>query len=163
MGVGKSMIAKELGTNLNIPIIDTDIEIEKSEKNSINNLFNIYGERYFRKLESKFIRNIDTKTKKIIACGGGLPIFHENMKYINKNGISIYLKGEVDFIYSRLKREKENRPLIQILSNKDLKVFIKNQLDKREKVYKKAKYIIEITDKKEQDILREISSLILTF
>ena len=40
MGVGKSMIAKELGTNLNIPIIDTDIEIEKSEKNSINNLFN---------------------------------------------------------------------------------------------------------------------------
>ena len=160
MGVGKSTIANELSEILDINVIDTDQEIENLENNSISNIFNKNGEFYFRKAESKLLRNLDSKKKKIIACGGGLPLFHDNMNYINEHGISIYLKADLNFIYNRLKKQKKKRPLIKNLTNTELKKFILNKSKEREKVYEKAKYIVNINNKEKKEILREISSLI---
>ena len=82
------------------------------------------------------------------------------MNYINEHGISIYLKADLNFIYNRLKKQKKKRPLIKNLTNTELKKFILNKSKEREKVYEKAKYIVNINNKEKKEILREISSLI---
>ena len=159
MGVGKSLISKELSKKLNIELIDIDTEIVKKEGISINEIFKKKGELYFRNLETEILKNI--RKEKIISCGGGLPIHNNNMQYIISNGISIYLKANSDILYSRLKKEKRNRPLINLKKENELKIFIKNEIKKREVFYKKATYIINTDNKAIKDILREICSFIL--
>ena len=157
MGVGKSTIAKQLAKQLNISFLDTDQKIEDQEKKSISNIFKINGEIYFRKLETKLLYQLNNK--QVIACGGGLPLFNNNMEYIKKTGVSIYLKASSDFLFSRLKNEK-NRPLISKFDKHELQQFICDQLTEREKIYSKATYKISVDGKTNEEILGEIHSLI---
>ena len=160
MGVGKSTIAKQLAKQLNISFLDTDQKIEEQEKKSISNIFKINGEIYFRKLETKLLCQLNNK--QVIACGGGLPLFNNNMEYIKKTGVSIYLKASSDFLFSRLKNEKKERPLIFKFDKQELQQFICNQLSEREKIYNKATYKINVGDKSNKEILRKIHSLLRT-
>ena len=51
MGSGKSIIGKDLSKYLNLKFYDTDKEIEKKTKKSINTIFKEHGESYFRDIE----------------------------------------------------------------------------------------------------------------
>ena len=158
MGVGKSTIAKQLAKQLNISCLDTDQKIENQEKDNISNIFNINGELYFRKLETTLLYQLNNK--QVVACGGGMPLFNNNMEYICKTGVSIYLKASSKFLFSRLKNEKKERPLISKFNSNELQQFIHNQLTEREEIYSKARYIITVDDKTNEEILRKIHSLL---
>ena len=94
-----------------------------------------------------------------MACGGGLPIFHNNMKVIKKSGVSIYLKASEGEIFIRLSNPPKIRPLLQNKSDKDLRIFIKETLIQREKFYSMADYTIDTSNLSEKDVLRKINSL----
>lgn len=160
MGVGKSTIARKLSEQLNISYLDTDHKIESQQKNSISNIFKINGEIYFRKLETTLLHQL--KNKQVISCGGGMPLFNNNMEYITNTGVSIYLKASAEFLFSRLRNEKKKRPLLSKLNNSKLKKFISNQLLEREIIYSKATYKITVDNKTNETILGEIHSLLRT-
>ena len=157
MGCGKTTIARELSNTLRLPYLDTDKEIQKKTNYTINEIFKNFDEIYFRKIEKEILTSI--RGKKIVSTGGGLPIYSDNMKYIKKNGISIYLKTPIQILYNRLKNNLDNRPLINNI-NYNLKIFIKKQIKQREYYYKQANYIVETKDKGKEEILREIHSLV---
>ena len=161
MGAGKTTISKLLANKFQLPFYDTDQEIEKNEKRSISDIFKKDGELHFRMLETEVLKSINQNS--IIACGGGLPIYNNNMELINSKGISIYLKASVNLLFDRLKKEKESRPLINNKTNKELEFYIKNELQNRNPFYTLSSKIILIDDKSNDDILREINTLISTF
>mgnify|MGYP006107353225 CR=1 FL=1 len=161
MGSGKTTISKLLANKLQLPFYDTDHEIEKNENRSISDIFKKEGELYFRKLETEVLKSINQNS--IIACGGGLPIYNNNMELINSKGISIYLKASVNILFNRLKKEKESRPLINSKTNEELEFYIKNELQNRNPFYTLSSRIILLDDKSNDDILGEINTLINTF
>ena len=161
MGAGKTTITKLLAKKKHLPLFDTDQEIEKKEKKSVSEIFKKDGELHFRMLETELLKGISQNS--IIACGGGLPIYNNNMELINSKGISIYLKASVNLLFDRLKKEKESRPLINNKTNKELEFYIKNELQNRNPFYTLSSKIILIDDKSNDDILREINTLISTF
>ena len=60
---------------------------------------------------------------------------------MNEIGTTIYIKLSPEEIYNNLKNDDLNkRPLLKNLSDEGLMNKIKNDLKKREKYYKKAKY-----------------------
>ena len=158
MGSGKTTIAAELSNMLRLPYVDTDKEIQKKTNITINEIFKKFDEIYFRKIEKEIFTNI--KGNKIVSTGGGLPTYSDNMKYIKKNGISIYLKTPIQILHNRLKKSSDNRPLIQEIKNSDLKIFIKKQIKQREYFYKQANYILETKDLSKEEILRKIYSFV---
>ncbi len=160
MGSGKTLTTKSLALILKIPFYDTDDEIEKSEKRSVSEIFNINGEDYFRKLETEILVNISQKS--IVSCGGGLPIHNNNMKLINSKGTSIYLKASNNYLFNRLKNEKKNRPLITNKTNGELSKYIKKEVKIREAFYNLAHHTVLVDNKSIEKILREINSLIST-
>ena len=159
MGCGKTTIGSLLSSALSLPFTDTDTEIEKENQQTITELFKKDGELLFRTLETELLHKLTNA--QIVACGGGLPIFNNNMDYITKNGRSIYLKASSDFLFMRLKNEKKTRPLISKLDDKQLEQFIHTQLSEHEKIYSKATHIVKIEDKTPAEILREIHALLL--
>ena len=161
MGAGKTTISKLLANKFQLPFYDTDQEIEKNEKRSISDIFKKEGELYFRMLETEILKSINQNS--IISCGGGLPIYNNNMELINSKGISIYLKASVNFLFDRLKKEKKSRPLINNKTDEELEFYIKNELQNRKPFYKLASHTLLVDNKSNDDILREINTLISTF
>jgi len=158
MGVGKTTLAKLLAEQLQLPFLDTDLEIEKQENKSISEIFKKEGELHFRMLETEFLTQLHTKA--IIACGGGLAIHNNNMEFINSKGISIYLKASANCLYNRLKDDKERRPLIVNITNEELKLYLKKELKNRSHFYELAQHTILVDGKNIAEVLREVNALI---
>jgi shikimate kinase len=119
---------------------DLDKLIEMNEEKTIAEIFNEDGEDYFRKAEAKILRWFKEKKKFIIATGGGTPCFQENMHWMKKEGIVIWLDEPVEVLVKRLSPEKQQRPLISALSDSEIARFIEDKLVERHSFYAQANY-----------------------
>ncbi len=142
MGAGKSFFGKRLAAKLKMDFIDLDNFIEENEGQSISTIFENKKEKGFRKIENQYLKILSKKTNTVIACGGGTPCFHNNMQWMNKNGLTIYLKSSNNLLFQRLKKGKRNRPLLKDLSDSELKRFIKIKVADRTGDYEMAKYSV---------------------
>ena len=121
MGSGKSYWAQKMAKWNKCVGYDLDQLIEMNEEKSIAEIFNEDGEDYFRKTEAKILRWFKEKKKFIIATGGGTPCFHENIQWMKKEGIVIWLDESVEVLVKRLSPEKKQRPLIAKINEAGLK------------------------------------------
>ena len=150
MGCGKSYWGKKLSERLHFDFIDLDEVMVKEEGRDINKIFQESGEQYFRDKETELLnRFIVEKKGFIMATGGGVPCFNNNISLMNNNGITIWLNESPEVILSRLLPEKAQRPLLKELNNEELYDFILLKLAERKAYYRKAKYIIKSTDIKD--------------
>lgn len=153
MGAGKSTVAKSLVNLLNdYSIQDVDSLIEQKMGLSISEIFDKYGEQEFRKIESEVIEETCQKNKTIISTGGGAFENPINRKVLLNSGKVFYLYAPSQVLYDRIKTQGD-RPLLQC-ENPEL-VFI-NLLDKRDKNYRKADYIIDTTSLSPEQVAREV-------
>lgn len=160
-GAGKSYIGSKLTKLLvHFCYVDIDEEIEKIAGLKICDIFELHGEKYFRQLETKIIKEFSREKNRIISVGGGAFENPENIAALKKNGIVFYLKASVEELFKRVMNET-HRPLL----NKDNpQKVLKNLLKKREKNLLKADFVID-TERKPaytilDDILREYENYV---
>jgi len=144
MASGKSSLGKKIAKQFDMEFIDLDDYIEAQENASINEIFEKLGEEKFRELEAKYLREIDLN-EKVIATGGGTPIFHHNMKFLKENGAVIYLIVPAEIIIGRLRQNKEKRPLVKDLNDEELVHFVHKSLEQRKIVYSNADILVPHT------------------
>ena len=140
MGSGKSYWIQKMAKWNKCVGYDLDALIEMNEEKTIAEIFNEDGEDYFRKVEAKILRWFKEKKKFIIATGGGTPCFQENMHWMKKEGIVIWLDESVEVLVKRLSPEKNKRPLIANLSNAEIAAYIEDKLVERHSFYSQANY-----------------------
>jgi shikimate kinase len=143
MGTGKSYWTKKLSKKLKTGGYDLDFLIESHEERTISEIFAEEGEDYFRKTEAKILRWFGEKKIFVLAVGGGTPCFHENMEWMNKHGITIWIDESIDTLVERLKPEKDHRPLIKDLSDEELSAFLTKKLAERSAFYSQSKYHLQ--------------------
>jgi shikimate kinase len=155
MGCGKSTKAKQLANLLDCSVIDIDAVIVEEQGMSINDYFAAHGEDAFRALEQNVLNTYRYPDTCVVATGGGLPCFFDNMEWMNENGITVYLEMTPPQLVSRLgKREK--RPLIKDMDDEQLLVFITNKLAERNPFYAKSRLIVNSFDLDAKDLLEQI-------
>ena len=138
MGSGKSHWLKQMAKWNKSVGYDLDALIEMNEEKTIAEIFNEDGEVYFRKVESKILRWFKEKKKYVVATGGGTACTQENMDWMKKEGVVIWLDESVDVLVKRLSTEKAHRPLISHLSEQELANFLEQKLVERHPFYKQA-------------------------
>ncbi len=145
MGSGKSHLGEILAKKLNFDFIDTDTYIEKMSEKSISTIFSEQGEIFFRDLETEAIKAISKQKQIVVATGGGLPCFNNNMNFLKNNGIVIFLNADLNLLIMRLLKEQENRPIIsKMRDSSQLKSFIDNHIKQRLPFYNAAHLSIEM-------------------
>jgi len=149
MGSGKSHWTKKMSKKLTCGGYDLDNVVEINEEKTIAEMFAEDGEEYFRKSEAKVLRWFGEKKSFVLATGGGTPCFHDNMSWMNKHGITIWLDEPVETLVQRLMPEKAHRPLIKNLSDDELAGFLTAKRQERMPFYAQAKHHLTgvITDK----------------
>ncbi len=144
MGCGKSSIGKRLAQNFEYSFVDTDLEIQNLCGMSVNDIFDKYGEDYFRKLERNYCKLCAVNDGYIIATGGGVVKDETNVLNLKINGSVVYLKCGAEKIYKNIKNDA-TRPLLN--ETEDKFSLISSLMSEREPLYDKyADFIIDITD-----------------
>ena len=111
---GKSTIGKQLAKELHYRFTDTDKLIIRQEGRSINDIFAQQGEDYFRRVESAMLHSIRPGSSLVVATGGGVPCFFDNLAYMKATGISVFLDVDPDILVQRmLAHAIADRPLYQ--------------------------------------------------
>jgi len=114
-GTGKSSVGKNVAKLLDFNFIDLDKLIEKKSGSKITEIWQKFGEDYFRNLESKTLKEISVLQNTIVSCGGGTPCYSENIKWMNASGTTIYLELPKDILRTRLFEKRESRPMFSQL------------------------------------------------
>ena len=140
MASGKTTVAKVLGKRTGFEVIDTDKVIEDGAKKTINEIFALYGEEYFRNLEKEAIKNVSGFDNKIIATGGGAVLNPDNVSELRKNGIIFNLAPDFSVIEKRIAKASKTRPLMQ---GQEIEA-IKERFISRQKFYDNCDYKIHI-------------------
>jgi shikimate kinase len=144
MGSGKTHWGHQLSKKLGLPFFDTDEQVVNSEGLSINEMFEKFGEEYFR-LKEKGILHIITESHSsfVMACGGGSPCYFNNIDYMNQSGTTVWLNTPLTILFQRLINEKDKRPLLKGLSDDQLRGFIIKKFADRKIYYEQAEVIID--------------------
>ena len=153
MGAGKSTISDYLKTVFAMDIIEMDQIIAERAGMSISDIFETYGEQYFRDCETNLLIEMQSRTNVVISCGGGTPMRECNVVEMKKNGRVVLLTAKPETILDRVK-DSHDRPLIE--NNKTVP-FIADLMSKRREKYEAAADIIIETDgKSELEICEEL-------
>ena len=155
MGVGKTSVGKKLAENLDLKFIDIDYEIERLECKTISEIFEYYGEGYFRKLENRILKKFLKEENIVISTGGGIITNQENCNILKNEENVIFLDATVETIISHLHNEINQRPLLKNV--KYLNKKIEDMLSTRYEKYKEVSdLLIDINDKNIDEVISQI-------
>lgn len=123
-GSGKSTVGAILSKKFGKELIDTDVLIVKKAGMEITEIFEKYGEKHFRDIESEVIRDIASDTGIIIATGGGAVLRSENVRELKHNGKLYLLDRPVENIVPT-----DDRPLADTFDK------VKKRYEERKPIY----------------------------
>ncbi|NML23192.1 shikimate kinase [Pseudoflavitalea sp. G-6-1-2] len=147
MGAGKTHWGKQVANRMGLPFFDLDELIVAHENKSIADIFATHGEEYFRLLEKQLLEElVEREDSMIISCGGGTPCFFNNIDFMKRYGIVVWLNTHVEVILQRLLKERVHRPLLKDIKDEDLRNHIVRKLNERRMYYEQADVIIDKED-----------------
>jgi len=139
-GSGKSTLGRAISSKLDMPFFDLDDQIIQKAGMSINDIFALHGEDYFRQIERDCLRSITTsKPAFVLATGGGAACFYNNMDFMNENGCTVFLDITPESLAGRLKSEIAHRPLLKEKHVEELNADLAKRLLSRRPYYELCK------------------------
>ncbi len=153
MASGKSQTGPVLAKMINYAFVDTDDVIEKASKQSISSIFKKDGEKVFRDIEKKVLKEISQHHSLVIATGGGLVTLPENWGILHQ-GIVIWLDLDLQRSIKRLESDKKKRPL---LIGDDLAENFSQILESRKPIYLESDLRIEVEDQSPYEVATMIA------
>ena len=138
MGVGKTSVGRRLAAALRFGFVDADDAIVDAAQMSVAEIFEKYGEDYFRGGERRVIaRLLDERRSaagSVIATGGGAFVDPATRALILERGIAVWLDSDVETLLDRVGRNA-NRPLLRQGNPRETLVRLKRE---REAHYRAA-------------------------
>ena len=138
MGAGKTTIGRQIAKLYNYEFFDSDRVIEERTGASIPLIFELEGEKGFRRRERDVIADLCQKNHIVLATGGGAVLKEQNQQAIKNSGTVVYLCAGIDDLLERTAKDK-NRPLLQ---TDDPRGKLLSILEEREPLYRQLADII---------------------
>jgi shikimate kinase len=152
MGAGKTAIGRRVADLLHLDFIDSDNEIESVSTMTIAELFERYGEPEFRALESRVVARLLEEGSRVVSTGGGAFMNAQTRDLVERHGVSVWLKADLDLLMERVSKKK-TRPL---LKNPNPRAVMQRLIDERYPVYALADVTVETRDEKREVIAAEV-------
>ena len=159
MGSGKTRVGKQLSRDLGLPFVDLEKLIVKKMNLSVREIFEKFGEPFFRALETMALKEL-INDRRVISLGSGLPLQEQNQKYLKELGTVVYLKGSLETLKKRLEGSSKD----PLLDGEDRDDKIKKLLKQRDPVYQKFADIQVVTGVKPfEELVHEIEEKLAAY
>jgi XRE family transcriptional regulator, aerobic/anaerobic benzoate catabolism transcriptional regulator len=153
-GGGKSTLGGLLGARLSIPFVELDHEIEKTSGMSLGEIFEMFGQPTFRRLERTALEaTIERHARFVVATGGSLVTEPGTFERLLTSCLTIWVRAKPNEHMNRVIEQGDLRPMANNRgAMEDLVAILKS----REPLYAKADLVLETTDKTAEQSVREI-------
>ncbi len=156
MGAGKTRVGGVLARLLQIPFVDSDLEVERVAGMAVSDVFELYGESAFRDCEAKVIARLLRGQVQVIATGGGAFMNEATRALVKKDAISIWLRADVDVLLERT-AHSGRRPLLQ---TDDPRAVLQRLVDMRYPVYAQADITVDSGAQSPQDMAKHLVDIL---
>lgn len=159
MGTGKSVVGRRLASELRYQFVDTDQMVEEKTNKKISEIFAQQGEAQFRAWEAEVVREVADRNRCVISTGGGIVLNAANLEALSRKGILVSLQARPEVILKRVQKRAGQRPLLQ---KPDPLSEIQRLLSEREPFYRRASFMIDTSDMRLEEVVRQIKEKVLT-
>jgi len=158
MGAGKTAVGTALARLIGVGFVDSDSKIIEAADMTIAEIFDSYGEAFFRQKESLVLERLLNGTPSVLSTGGGAYLQKRNRDAISASGMAVWLRADRDLLWARV-RHKETRPLLQV-ENPQERLF--QLLKEREPAYQQAQLIVDSDENMSvQDMAEKVCDAVL--
>jgi shikimate kinase len=155
MGAGKTTVAGLLGTQWDVPVRDTDDDVETQAGKTVADIFVEDGEEAFRRLEADAVARALTEHSGVLALGGGAVLDPTTRERLAGHRV-VFLQVGLSEAVKRVGLGV-GRPLL--LGN--VRSRIKALLDERAPIYREvASHTVDTDERSPEDVAREIVRLV---
>ena len=160
MGSGKTTVGKMVANALFLDFHDTDSTIEEKTGVTIDWVFDIEGEKGFRKRETLVLKDLVSLNSIVLATGGGIVIEDGNRELLSSRGTVFYLHTPLSVQIERTSKDKD-RPL---LKGNDPSKILADLQESRQSLYEEvADHIINTENKSGSEVANEIVKLVKNY
>ncbi len=157
-GAGKTTIGRQLARRLHVRFVELDRRIEKAADMSLSELFSLYGEDHYRRLERDTLAQVlAEKRSMVLATGGGIVASPETFALLKKHALTVWLRATPEDHWNRVVRQGDRRPMAdhpQAMAN------LRALLASREPLYAGAQHTVETSARDIDDIVEEVTALV---
>jgi len=143
MGAGKTTAARRLAQRLGWDVADTDAMFEEKYKISVCDFFNKYDEGLYRKLESEVLKSTESMENVVVATGGGTACYFDNMDWMNRQGMTVFLRISPQAAVDRVVHSRHKRPLVEGKTEAELTAFVERHYASRLPYYEQARLTVK--------------------
>ncbi len=161
MGAGKTSVGRALARWLGVPFVDSDKEIEAAAGCSVVDIFAMYGEEEFRRVEQRVIARLleSEPVVKVISTGEGAFITPAVREMLAGRALTIWLKADLELLVKRT-NFRDTRP--QLL-NADSKKILAQLIQERYGIYATADLTVETKDESLRKTLGKVLNAIESY
>jgi len=152
MGAGKSTVGRRLATMLGRDFVDADDAIEEAAQRSIPEIFEQFGEAYFRDGERRVIARLIEEERGVIATGGGAFVDPGTRALILERALAVWIDCDIETLVERTSR-RDTRPMLKNGNPRDI---LTGLLQQREPFYAQAQLRVKSEDGPHADTARAI-------
>lgn len=157
MGAGKTSVGRRLAKTLDLPFADADDEIAAAAGMSIPDIFALYGEASFREVEQRVVARLLDQPPMILALGGGAFVHPATRLRVKAQGISLWLRADLNTLVARTSRRRGTRPL---LAQGDPRDILARLMEQRYPIYAEADYIVDTSNEPHEAVVERILALV---
>ena len=166
MASGKSHVGRQLAKRTGWKLLDADSVIIERAGMSIEEIFKIEGEVFFRSLESEIVSELCSGSRQIVAMGGGAFLNPANREQMLNHGSVVCLRAKPETIFKRLNksqsndRGRRNTPVRPLLGQNDPLEKIQSLIQERSVAYSEAHYQVDTDEFGPDEIAVQILHLL---
>lgn len=156
MGAGKTTAAKRIANRLGWEVVDTDAMFEEKYRISVCDFFHKYDEQLFRKLESEVLKTTENMEYTVVSTGGGLACYFDNMEWMNRHGLTVFMRISPEAAADRILHSKRKRPLTENKTEEELAEYIRHHYAERLPFYEQARITVKSEDLDLEELIKQI-------
>jgi XRE family aerobic/anaerobic benzoate catabolism transcriptional regulator len=157
-GAGKTTIGKRLARRTHVRFVELDRRIERAAEMSLAEIFSLYGEEYYRRLERETLAAvIGEQRPTVLATGGGIVASSETYALLKHSATTVWLRATPEEHWNRVVAQGDRRPMAD---HPQAMADLRSLLEARQPLYATADFTIETTGRPPAEVVDEVRALV---